>query len=100
MQRFKSNYSNLLQSVGREVVQSLPLSGELLEQWSDALEATFPVADFGRYQLILYRFGGVRVKQLFLDSFGHDEDELEPTLKHEEPGDVTIGTLVKQDMSR
>ncbi len=68
---------------------------EQLAGWNSAIDRYFPRPDYGRCQLALYGFSGVRVKRLFLDSFGHDEDELEGDMAREEQQDIVIGLLTE-----
>ena len=75
---------------------SAHITEEMLVQWNAALEQKYPASDYGRCQLTLYKFSGVRTKHLFLDSFGHDEDELEAELSDDSPKDVLVGLLAHQ----
>jgi hypothetical protein len=65
-------------------------------EWSILLDRYFPEQECGRCQLVLYDFSNVQIKQLFLDSFGHDEDSLQADLAEETPQDFVVGLLTDQ----
>ena len=62
-------------------------------EWSNLLDRYFPEQACGRCQLVLYDFSNVQIKQLFLDSFGHDEESLQADLAEETPQDFVVGLL-------
>ncbi len=65
-------------------------------EWSALIDQYFPEQDCGRCHLGLYYLPKVKVRQLFLDSFGHDEDDLRAAIAEETTQDVVIGLLAEQ----
>ena len=62
-------------------------------EWNALLDRYFPEHECGRCHLVLYAFSKVQIKQLFLDSFGHDEDYLQAEMDDEVHHDFVIGLL-------
>jgi hypothetical protein len=64
-------------------------------EWSELLDRYFPAQECGRCNLVLHEFHQVQVRQLFLDSFGHD-DAQRTDLAEEDRQDIVIGVLAGQ----
>lgn len=69
------------------------VSGSPGHSYNDIIDAYFPSQDHGRCQLFLYSFPGVRARQLFLDSFGHDDDNLQADMPDAAQQNIVIGLL-------
>ncbi|NOQ46963.1 MAG: hypothetical protein GQ559_09890, partial [Desulfobulbaceae bacterium] len=48
--------------------------------WTGLLEQTYPADDFGRCRLTLLQYPEISAQQLFMESFGRDEDTLQTNL--------------------
>jgi len=97
LQRFRSEKEEIVTSVADMIDAPSSMSDQEAAALNGALDDHFPREKFGRCQLDLFAFPGIRVKRLFLDSFGHDEDELETVLAGEEQQDKVIGLLTEQE---
>ena len=63
--------------------------------WETILENHFPANACGRTQLTLYDFGRVSPRQVFLDSFGFDEDMLQSEPVGKAGPGIVIGSLTQ-----
>jgi hypothetical protein len=95
VKQFLEEESALVENL-RDLLNNPAQSPELLQDWSAAMDRYFPRQEYGRCQLVLYYFPGVGLKQLFLDSFGHDEHELEGDIAGEPQRDIVVGLLTGQ----
>ncbi len=68
---------------------------EINKTWNTAVEQYFPYTTYGRRQLLLYYLPGIRPRELFLNSFGHD-DELRTDISVDMHQDVILGLLSDQ----
>lgn len=93
LSRFQADHSDLLISIQEQIGEFSSLSNAQITDWNTALADFFPAAVHDRCRLSLYRFSGVRIRQLLLDSFGHDEDEFKLKLMQDDPRDIMIGFL-------
>lgn len=91
-QHFSEEEHDLMKELQDALADNSILPG-LIQHWEDAVAKTFPRQEYGRSQLVLYSFSAVRKRQLFLDSFGYDENELETALGEEPRQDVLVGLL-------
>ncbi len=93
---FLEDLSGLLSGSARKMDCADQFTAKGEGSWQAILENHFPVDTCGRCRLDLYDFGPVCPGQLFLDSFGFDEDQFqtEPVKKAE--AGLIIGTLAHQ----
>jgi hypothetical protein len=80
-------------AAGATAVQAL--HGESSD-WAQLVEQHFPAATNGRCGLTLYRLHAVNPAELFLDTFGRDEDDLQ-TGDTREQVDLVLGLLEEQE---
>ena len=96
LHHFKEDNAELLNNLAYIFDKPARITEEKLIQLNSALEKSYQASEYGRCQLTLYKFSGVRIKQLFLDSYGHDEDKLETELADEIQQDFLVGLLAQQ----
>ncbi|MCL7488346.1 MAG: hypothetical protein M8357_09270 [Desulfobulbaceae bacterium] len=95
VKQFQEEEAALVENL-RGLLNNPGQSPKLSQDWSAAMDRYFPRQEYGRCQLVLYVFPGVGLKQLFLDSFGHDEHELEGDIGGEPLRDIVVGLLTGQ----
>lgn len=95
LHNFKNEEAELLSLLAHALEMHDHISEAICTRWNVALEKSFPAPDYGRCQLTLYNFSSVKIKHLFLDSFGHDEDKLETELSADSSQEVLVGLLAE-----
>lgn len=58
--------------------------------WAQFLETIYPETETGRCRLHLYSFNGIRPSELFMESFGRDEEVVVPQVRQQEAADLTV----------
>lgn len=95
LQQFKQDKASLLGSLSDLLEATSSFTKEELDAWNTTLEKYFPSSEYGRCRLTLYQLTGIMVKKLFLDSFGHDEENLESEVADETHQDIVLGLLAE-----
>lgn len=102
MDRFSRDAGHLLEDLygilngssgNNDLLEKFTAPGE--DSWDAAIEKHFPADACGRREMTLYDFGSVSPRQLFLNSFGFDEDILQPEPSDKAASGVVIGVLVQ-----
>ena len=62
-------------------------------EWAQLLETVYPAADYGRCRLHLYVFPKIQAGELFMETFGRDEDQQQLLQQKEGEGTTVIGWL-------
>jgi hypothetical protein len=107
LDRFTGDAGSLLEELYR-ILSGSPGKNDLQEKfaaegegsWGAIIENHFPTGVCGRSRLTLYDFGRVSPRQIFLDSFGFDEDMLQAeSVKRAEAG-LVMGVLAQVTADR
>jgi hypothetical protein len=77
----------------KDIAEKFAAEGE--GSWEALLENHFPAASCGRSRLILYDFGRVSPRRIFLHAFGKDDALLQAEPVEKAESEVVIGLLTQ-----